>query len=768
MGAFGTGFLGSIGDAVHQKAALARANEQKQKDAEAQYHWEALKARLAQGGSVNPTTGQFEAFTPEQRDQLVQDATGNMAKAYGGSKPVKELMQHAQQLIGKATNHPLWGHPGSENMQKDATPAAAATPAAPQASATGIPAPPGLQAQATAPTLDSSSASDAAPTNMLGSASASDAAPAVSSPTSALASASQGLSDGKSASGPSDNQQVAPQTSSVTPDITPDVPRGTTLPPPPSSKAATAAAAPQGLPPAAAGVASWNPTAHQLMNSFISPYDAARLQGESQNAIDLKNKQAQFEQQQAQFKQHLANLQTATGVPLTPTQTLLAAGVKIPAGMVTPHYNSKVVLAENTPTNAVMVDGSKPSDHPGQVLQQVQQGMDGVPIYNTVNVPTKTAKIGNQLHVLNGVTGEDLGVTSQTPINLGTSNTTLAPISGVVDGQTVQLPGHRTSTPITGNAPVIGSQGSPASTQPSTAPLAPPPGRTPSKTSDPRAVAGTTGVPADGAPAGTPSSVTAPGGRVMQRGFVQMGQATAQGKAYSAVMDPYRQIFGDPDVPGIPPISRYASLADNPEASSRIGTAVKLAMTGLDEVSDKGGGLLQMFRNLGGLPSLETSANVDAINKAVKELTPLESEAYDRQMQMIGTLVGLRAITSASAAQGSVRTIMNEAPMFGINVSNSKEFNRRLAGFAQQMYTASAKSPVFSTADRNMFKAEAQHMAQLGYGALNPPPKGSNNKAGGPSVQAAPQHKIQVGNKFYLYKGNGDTGDLSNYSEVPK
>lgn len=251
----------------------------------------------------------------------------------------------------------------------------------------------------------------------------------------------------------------------------------------------------------------------------------------------------------------------------------------------------------------------------------------------------------------------------------------------------------------------------------------------------------------------------------MPRGFVPMGQATAQQKMYAAVMDPYVQLFGDPDVPGIPPMSSYARLADNKEAANKVGSAINLSMQALDEEGEKGGGLLKVFTNNAGLPSIQASSHAKAINDSIEAMTPLEREAYDREMQMIGTLVGMRAITSASGGRWSVQNIKNEAPLLGINVADSKEFNRRLAGFAQQMYTASGKASIFSDADRNKFKGEAKNLAKLGYGALNPPPKG---KADGPPVQAAPQHKIQVGNKFYLYKGNGDTGDLSNYSEVPK
>lgn len=818
MGAFGSGFFGAVGQAAHDRAQRQHAMQMEQQTNQLAYQKAAIEAAHQRGGEyrINPTTKQQEwhDYTPDDYASQYQDWGTNAAKVYGNTPEVKQIFQKAQQLMGAATNHPLWGHPGIENMnQAGASPAigapptaSAAAPTAPISGAGTIPPPPG-----SAPTsLDAKGASDgsAPQATVLGAATVpTDGPAAVSSPTSALSSAPQagptagksappdgspsvsvastsipvdtgdGGGDGTSPTGPSDAsaspalppgppKRAASQSTVPTPPVTAapptvptSVPRGTIPPPPTQVAQATPPANPAAagaIPPAVA-----SPTGQQMLNSYVSPLQMQMRQAEMANAMGLRQSQAVFEQQQAQNAQKIDNLRKVLGREPTTIEKDTALGIKLPNAMFTPHYNSHTVLADNA-VGGTMVDGSAPADHSGQVLQQVGQGMDG-PIYNVTDLKPTLRPVGNLMHAFHPVTGEDLGAVSNIPVKTGTSNSTLSPISGVVDGQTVQLPGHRSSSPVTIGAPMASGSGA-ATSSPTTAiagpgaqvqpgaaatPTSPrtrsriaaPPGATPAESGG--AVPGLT------APAAAPMNTA--GGRTMPRGFVQMGQATAQGKAYSAVMDPYRQIFGDPDIPGIPPVSKYAVLADNPESSNRIGTAVKLSMQGLDEIGDKNGGLVGMFRNLGGLPALETSAQAGAINSAIQNLTPIEREAYDRQMQMIGTLVGLRAITGASAAQGSVRTIMNEAPMFGINVADSHEFNRRLAGFAQQMYTASAKSPVFTTEDRNMFKSEAQHMAQLGY--VN-----SGKKTASPATVAPPPGSSVGAPKAYTTKAHATNG----------
>lgn len=747
MGTFGTGFLQSLGNAAHAKVERQHELEMEQKKNELAFQRANLAAAMQRGGEMRPDPSDpskqvWYNYTPEDYMNQHQQYADNASKVYGNTPAIKQIYQKAQQAIGAATGHPLWGHPGSENLppsqggtqgtttgntpvtQTSAVPGVPGIPAPPGASAGGASPNPALPSTPTG-SLEGKSASDADPQGISGT-----VPPVPDSPPSASSSAAP---DPDSSMAP-----PAPGTSGTLESMllpadgpTKDADAGTSATP-------SAAAIPKNIgagaippPPTAAltrpigQMAQATPTADQMLNTHLSPYQAAQLQQE----VTLRQKQQIFEQEQAQLQTKLANLSKALGRPLTSEETLMATGIRFPASYGQIKFDGQTVQGENLPSNAIGTDGQPLSGNVANGTTWQAAGMrSGRPMYLPVDPTLHEFTQANLPTNYNPKQGSISAPINSTPVKLGTSNTTLAPISGVIDGQTVQLPGRRTSTPLTGNTPPMGSQGQGYSS-PSTMPGAPsatplPPGRATSKASG-----GVSAMPPVSSPTGT-SPVSAPGGRVMPRGFVQMGQATAQGKAYSAVMDPYRQIFGDPDVPGIPSVSKYAYLADDPKAANDIGTAVKLSMQGLDEVGEKGGGIFTMFRNLGGLPSLETSANAQAINQAVQNLTPIEREAYDRQMQMIGTLVGLRAITSASAAQGSVRTIMNEAPMFGINVADSKEFNRRLAGFAQQMYTASAKSPIFTTADRNMFKDEAQNMAKLGYGdrsKVPAPPSGNGS-----------------------------------------
>lgn len=769
MGAFGTGFLGSIGDAIHQKAALARANEQKQKDLEAQYHWEALKARLAQGGSVNPTTGQFEPFTPEQRDQLVQDATGNMAKAYGGSKPVKDIMQRAQQLIGKATGHPLWGHPGSENLPASQggtqpTPAASAPTVA---QSTGIPAPPGAQSQsAPAPmALDSSSASDSpAAANMLGSASASDAAPAVSSPTSALASASP--EPGKSApsdNGPSDSSQsqsVAPDTSSSTPVL----PRGTISPPPvgasatapqdtglttPPPKAASAVAAPQGLPSAAAGVSSWNPTAHQLMNSFITPYQSAQLNAQQ----ELRQKQGAFDQGQAQLNQKLANLAQQMGRPLTPTEVQLAAGIKIPAGMLVPHYNSKVVLAENAAQNGRMIDGSSPTDHPGQVLQQIGQGSDGIPVYNTVNVPYQKQVIGNQLHAINPMTHEDIGVMSSEPVKTGTTSSSVPSVRYLDNAGNWQVSqGSRSSTPQTGHAPMAPSASAiPAPLSP-LSPSAPATVAAAASAAQPPAKRGGSSSASTGSTGRMPGGITLPPGSIPAQQLAQQqnrntainvaGQGLTQFTTPQSDGMSNLDIFKDPAA--VDRIANYMSLADN-------------KLEGEWDEAEKGGstGILKFYA---GLPQAYTSVQIGAVKDAYDKLTPRDKKFVADFTSLMGQWGGARKGTGASASLYNFKNMSKEIPN-PVYVKSYEDAVSRAGNMFNELNQMGEHNGTAKTYDKDKILPKATTKKS---GTISAPP-GQNAAPTNNAIRPRPKAGDVVdGHKF----NGGNPNDPNNWEEV--
>ena len=100
MGAFGSGFLQAIGQAAHQKATDARAQDQKLKDQRAQAEWDSLTAQLKKGGWVDGS-GQAHEYTDDDRKRMIKETSDTVSKLYGGSKPVKEIFQKVQQIAGQ-------------------------------------------------------------------------------------------------------------------------------------------------------------------------------------------------------------------------------------------------------------------------------------------------------------------------------------------------------------------------------------------------------------------------------------------------------------------------------------------------------------------------------------------------------------------------------------------------------------------------------------------------------------------------------------------
>jgi hypothetical protein len=229
----------------------------------------------------------------------------------------------------------------------------------------------------------------------------------------------------------------------------------------------------------------------------------------------------------------------------------------------------------------------------------------------------------------------------------------------------------------------------------------------------------------------------------------------AQYKAFRDQSVPVReaatQVFGDPTQPDIRPFSSFAPLADNKEARTKIGTALRLTFDGLEQSEKAAGSLTQLIENEGGVPNALAKSQSDVMQKAVGELTPEERQAYDATMSLYGTVIGLRSLTKASGAQFSVRQLENELPIIGINSVSSSQVYNRLSRLAEQVYNGTKGNPVFKKSERDFYDSQASKMKKFASASEKspskkntPPPsmKSSNpvediiNKYG---IQVAPQ-----------------------------
>lgn len=666
MGSFGTGFIQSIGEAAHSKAQRQHQLEQEEKQREAQFHWGALQAAINRGGYVDPG-GNFVAYKPEDYQKMVETTVGNVSKSYGNSKPMKELWGKAQNMIGALVHHPNFhaqeepAAGGSAQPQGTAAPNQAA-PAQPEAltpahaSDLTVPPPPGASAAPADPTmLAPSGASDAA----AGSADTATTTAArfpFPAPPPAAAAPAAGVSNP-----PQENIQADADTQQTPATVAPP-PQVPATSGPANSPAAAALAQPTVIPAHSAvrGGAIPPPpgsTPQQMLNGYISPIQQSQMG----NQVQLANQQAKFQQEQAQLATRKATLEKQLGRPLTTDETLMLAGVKMPAGYLTPHYNSKLVEGSNLPSNAVMVDGSQPE--PGKLYQQ-QFARNGQPVFGPVNVPHSFQTFGNERHAVNSYTGEDLGAISNDPVRVPTATSNLAAATVMTANGPVQLPGSRSNTPITYKAPLVGASKPEQAAVQAGAPAAPvspllPPGHSPvTSTGKPskqakQAAAETLPENKGGAalPKGARSLPGLPTGMYNQ----QQKRNTAINVAGSALKK-----FTQPQDGGLSNLDVFKS----PAAVSRIGDYLKLnnaLMEGDFESAEKGG----VTGSLGfmmGIPQSYMHAQNKAAQEAYQRLTPADQRFVSDYYFLMGNWGAMRAATGANASQWNFKNMAQEVP----------------------------------------------------------------------------------------------------------
>lgn len=198
------------------------------------------------------------------------------------------------------------------------------------------------------------------------------------------------------------------------------------------------------------------------------------------------------------------------------------------------------------------------------------------------------------------------------------------------------------------------------------------------------------------------------------------------------------QLFGDPSNPAFPSLKDYGDLADNPVSRERIGTAVQLLMKGIDSspggavhagaggVGVSTGGLVALLQNWASVPSALAKSEQDQYQKVLKAMTSRERDALDSIMAAFSTVVGLRSLTRASAAQFSTKALEREVPVIGAQgVTSSRQFYNKLAQLAEEIKTGTkGRANIWEPGELEHIKSQPGEMLRLRDGG-KPTPAGT-------------------------------------------
>jgi hypothetical protein len=91
-------------------------------------------------------------------------------------------------------------------------------------------------------------------------------------------------------------------------------------------------------------------------------------------------------------------------------------------------------------------------------------------------------------------------------------------------------------------------------------------------------------------------------------------------------------------------------------------------------------------------------------------MTPREREAYNATISAFSSIVALRSLTSASAAQFSVKALERDIPTIGLNTTTSKDFNEKLGRIGEIAYngTKQINDQVMPKAERDYYKKQLE------------------------------------------------------------
>jgi hypothetical protein len=187
---------------------------------------------------------------------------------------------------------------------------------------------------------------------------------------------------------------------------------------------------------------------------------------------------------------------------------------------------------------------------------------------------------------------------------------------------------------------------------------------------------------------GLPPPPTAGGGMTPQAGRDALGrplgfsaaQQKNQSQKATTLKEGIRQIFGDPGNPSLQSLNRFSDLADDPKSRERLGRAWNLIVdsTGLAEEEKTHGATLTLIQAYFNVPQRISAAYARVRQDVQKELTPRELEALDAEITAYSSVVGARALTSASSAMFSVKALERDVPIIGNTATSSGQFRDKL------------------------------------------------------------------------------------------
>jgi len=187
---------------------------------------------------------------------------------------------------------------------------------------------------------------------------------------------------------------------------------------------------------------------------------------------------------------------------------------------------------------------------------------------------------------------------------------------------------------------------------------------------------------------GLPPPPTAGGGMTPQVGRDALGrplgfsaaQQKNQAQRATTLKEGIRQIFGDPGSPQLQSLNRFSDLADDPKSRERLGRAWNLLVdnTGLAEEEKTHGATLTLLQAYFNIPQRISAAYARIRQDVQKELSPRELEALDAEVTSYSSVVGARALTSASSAMFSVKALERDVPIIGNTATSSAQFRDKL------------------------------------------------------------------------------------------